>query len=254
MKKRLLAFLLSTLYLQSFALVLEDLSKDALYTTLANKKIGYYIGSFDPFHKGHEAIVQEALNDLDYCIVYPIWGGDIYKDRTNVQIRLEMLFRLYKSDPKVIVTKLSPLELQNLLTKPQADTIAGKASVSPAIPNTSFIGILGSDAALKTLQDKKKLSVFMRGIKIPEKYKTHSAGVVIALPVEGFIVQIREAEHANQLNGKIGKKPILATFNINNPGISSTAIREAIRNNEDVSDLVDKEVLNIIKHYHLYQN
>jgi FAD synthase len=44
------------------ALVLEDLAKNGmLESTLSYKKVGYYLGSFDPLHRGHEAIANQVI-------------------------------------------------------------------------------------------------------------------------------------------------------------------------------------------------
>jgi cytidyltransferase-like protein len=130
------------------ALVLEDLVKDGkLESTLSQQKIGYYIGSFDPLHLGHESVVNQILeqNLCDYVLIYPAWGGDEYKNRTDVQIRLEMLFAAFANHPKVIVTKLAPGALQNTLMERAEDLIAGKPSVKTKLFGTEYIGIIGSD-------------------------------------------------------------------------------------------------------------
>ena len=47
------------------------------------KKIGFTIGKFAPFHKGHEYLIETALKDMDefYVIVYdtPEFNIDINK-------------------------------------------------------------------------------------------------------------------------------------------------------------------------------
>ena len=51
-----------------------------------NKKIGFTIGKFAPFHKGHEYLIKTALKDMDefYVVVYdtPQFNIDI-ETKTN---------------------------------------------------------------------------------------------------------------------------------------------------------------------------
>jgi len=255
--KKLFACVLSLFLLSAnaFALVLEDLPQEKLHQLLSGKKVGFYIGSFDPIHKGHEQLVENIINQdlVDYCLIYPAWGGDEYKDRTNVNIRLDMLFGLYKDNPKVIVTRFTPIQLQKLLTVDASHKISGKPTVTSAIKDTQYIGILGSDTALDTVADKKKLSVFMRGVKIPEKYYENTIGGIIALPVTNFVVSLRKGDNIDTLGNMIGDRKIIATIKPTNNTASSTKARIKIKHGEDVSDLLSPEVVKIIKNQQLYK-
>lgn len=257
--KKIQLFALSLVFFGSLnchALVLEDLIQDKkLAETLSNKRIGYYIGSFDPIHLGHEALARETItrNICDYVLIYPAWGGDNYKNRVDIQIRLEMVFALFADDLHIIVTKLNAEELQQALTKESDLLIADKPTVKSKFSGTEYIGIIGSDHALDTA-DAKKLSVFMQGIKIPEKYKAHSAGAVIALPASYFVVGLRAEDSLDELNGTFSGRPIIAAIasqNVNN--ISSTKIRKAIREGTSINDLVCPAVQEIISKYRLYE-
>lgn len=89
------------------ALVLEDLAKiNKLSETLAHKKVGLYVGPFNPLHKGHEETaklpIQQGL--CDYVLIYSAWGGDHYKNMVAIKYRLEMIF----SALKTILMSLSP--------------------------------------------------------------------------------------------------------------------------------------------------
>ena len=45
-------------------MLLEDLMRNnELQSILQNKKVGYYFGSFDPFHKGHEEVAKSVLRE-----------------------------------------------------------------------------------------------------------------------------------------------------------------------------------------------
>lgn len=240
------------------ALVLEELiEKNQVEATFQHKKIGYYIGSFDPLHLGHEEVIQEILQQglCDYILIYPTWGGDIYKNRTEVPIRLEMLSSSFRTHPKVIVTKMNSQDLQKTLTVDNpAQEINGKPTVKNFLPGTEFIGIIGSDTALDTVKDKKKLSVFMEGIRIPEKYKENTIGGIIALPVNSFIISQRQGDNLDSLEGKIGRRPILHIVQTKYPDISSTKIKTFLKEGKPISEFISSGVLEIIKKYDLYKD
>lgn len=249
--KLIILTLLMCIYVSTaHALVLEDLVKDGkLESTLSQKKIGYYIGSFDPLHLGHESVVNQILeqNLCDYVLIYPAWGGDEYKNRTDVKIRLDMIFAAFKEHPKVIVTKFTPGELQGALTKSDESLVAGKPSVKTTLFGTEYIGIIGSDTALETSKDLKKLSVFMRGIEMPEKYK-------VAIPVKGFIVSLRAGDSIDSLKGIFSDRPIIKTISTDYIDLSSTKVRQIIKNGGVLDEVfVSQGVNEIIKKYDLYR-
>lgn len=248
-------FFVSFLSQNLFAIVLEDLSKHELCTLISHKKIGFYVGSFDPIHKGHESVVSNILAQglVDYCLIYPAWGGDHYKNRTDVQLRLEMLFALYKDSPKVIVTKLDPGQLQDLLTKDSDLKIVGKPTVKSAFEGTQYIGVIGSDTALETVKDEKKLSVFLKGIKLPDQYKQHTIGAIIALPAHTFIVNVRQGDDVSSLKGQLEDRPITDVLHLGYSDASSTKVRQKIQNNEDISDMVSPSTIEIIQKNGLYK-
>jgi nicotinic acid mononucleotide adenylyltransferase len=243
-------------------------------STLIN--IGYYIGSFDPLHLGHEAIVHTILNQnlCNYVLIYPAYGKDEYKQRSDVKLRFDMLFAAFASHQKIIVTKKSPIELQQALTKidAQAKGPNNMPLVTSMLPNIEYTGIIGSDTAISTQQDPKKLSVFMRGVKIPEKYQEHTIGGIMALPVKDFIVGMRsgDEEGIKKLGNKFGDRPIKAVINTDCPDVSSTMIKARLReyysnyklyfsgnhNLETVSKELhlNPKVLEIIKKHQIYQN
>lgn len=238
------------------ALVLEDLiKKGALEQTLSGKKIGYYIGSFDPLHLGHEAVVRKILDQglCDYILLYPAWGGDEYKNRTDIKVRIEMLMSPFKGHPKIIVTALNPADLQEALMQEVEFLIAGKSSVQSRIPGTEYIGVIGSDVALNTSKDLKKLSLFMKGIKIPEKYREHTIGGIIGIPVQSFIVSLRVGDSIEALNGQFGDRPI-QTIQTEHADNSSTKVKVAVKNGVKLDGLVNPGVQEVISRYKLYQD
>jgi nicotinic acid mononucleotide adenylyltransferase len=239
------------------ALVLEDLiSKGSVEATFKNKKIGFYIGSFDPLHKGHEALAKLPINKglCDYVIVYPSWGGDGFKSRVDISIRQDMLYSVFADHPRVIVTRLPPQDIQDLLTIPtQEPPVGDKTFVKPAFEGMEFIGITGSDTAL-AYKGSEASQIFMRGIQIPTKYKNHTVGGIMALPTTSFIVGEREGDDLSSLTGVNAGRPIVAIVKDDaTQKISSTAVKEAIASGASIEGMVSPSVVKIIESKGLYR-
>lgn len=231
---------------QAFGLVLEDL--EDLETTLHAKTVGYFVGSFDPLHKAHEAIVEEALkaNLCDMVLIHPVWGKDGYKVRTHIDTRLDMLFSVYKNHPKVIVSRLTPLELQNSLTAPSSET-----HMAPKF--CTFVGIVGADTALYLAPNPDTAKVYMTGLKIGPEHAEHTWGSCMALPVQRFIVALRQASDITALNGSIQGRPIAAMINIQeSASYSSTKIKIALKRGEGIEQFVSPSIHDFILKHSLY--
>lgn len=106
---------------------------------------------------------------------------------------------------------------------------------------TEYIGIIGSDTALETSKDLKKLSIFMRGIQIAEKYKEHTIGGIIAIPVQSFIITLRAGDSIDSLKGVFSDRPIIKTISTDYIDLSSTKVRKIIKNGSDL----DKGFVNL---------
>lgn len=71
---------------------------------MKNKKIGFTIGKFAPLHKGHEFLIETAINEMDefYIVIYDTNIIDI-----DVKKRAEWIKRLYPN-VKIIYAYNSP--------------------------------------------------------------------------------------------------------------------------------------------------
>lgn len=233
MKLLICLLLFFPLSLQS--LVLEKLD---IENTFAHKKVGYFVGSFDPLHKAHEAMAEKSLELCDYVLVYPAWGGDHYKVRSPIEIRLDMLFEVFADHPSIIVTKLSPKELQKRLLPSSA----------------SFIGIIGSDTALYLSPNPDTSIYYMTGLEISPEYALHTWGSCMALPADSFIVFLRNNDDLSKLGGYIRERPICALISLEEGRyISSTSIKDSLKKGEGVHELVSRPILDWIQTYNMYQ-
>ena len=71
---------------------------------MINKKIGLTIGKFAPLHKGHQYLIETALEEMDevYCVIYDTDIIDI-----DVKNRAKWINRLYP-DVKILFAYKSP--------------------------------------------------------------------------------------------------------------------------------------------------
>jgi pantetheine-phosphate adenylyltransferase len=66
------------------------------------KKVAVFPGSFDPFTIGHEAIVLRALDLFDEIII-AVGANALKKSYFSLKTRKEMISRVFKKEPRVIV-------------------------------------------------------------------------------------------------------------------------------------------------------
>ena len=170
MKNHLSKWLLLAVGLLPFYVEGKVLDESFDLQTLKGAKVGYYIGSFDPIHLGHQNVIEQALQSghVDYVLIYPAPGGDSFKDRTSLPLRQKMIAALYQDHPKVLFTYWTPKELQDRF--------------SPLSSALEVVGMIGSDVVTETFMgpdkelSEKYRSAFMRGIPLQEKHYRDTAG------------------------------------------------------------------------------
>ena len=72
------------------------------------KKVALFAGSFDPFTRGHEAVVQQALRLFDEVVV-AVGENVSKKGLLAVEQRCRLINDLYADNPRVRVTSYSTL-------------------------------------------------------------------------------------------------------------------------------------------------
>lgn len=94
----------------------------------------------------------------------------------------------------------------------------------------------------------------MRGLQVSDKHARDTAGGVIALPVNTFIVAQRKGDDLSLLDNKIGDRTILAIIKSKeHPDASSTLVKKNLKAHQSIEHLVDSNVLHLIQENKLYQ-
>ena len=186
-------------------------------------KIGIYGGSFDPPHRGHKNIAEFVIKqlDLDKLLIVPIGIASHGKNNlTPAQKRMKMC-ELTFGDIKNI--EISSVEIDMEGISYTFKTL--EALIEKYGQEHEYFEIIGEDSA--AYFDKWK-----------EYKKILELSTVVVLKRKGF--------------KNIVNSPKIVT--VDNPyfNISSTEIKEKIKNGEDVSKFLDEETEKFIKEKKLY--
>lgn len=209
---------------------------------LNGKTIGYFVGSFDPVHLGHQELVETILSQelCDYVFIYPVPGGDPYKNRIGQASRISMLQLTFAHHNRVILSTMYPMQVQQYTQRYLADS--------------TFFGVIGVDVADTLIIDEKKNSVFMRGVTIPQKHEETTIGAIMAVSAKAFIVAKRDRDNLMHLNGYVKDRPIIAEIALQSyAALSSTKVKENIRSFQSIHEMVNPAVRQKIFAEHLYR-
>ena len=190
------------------------------------KKIGIYSGSFNPIHHGHVMLANYLVefSDLDelWFVVTPQnplkQKGDLLDDDE----RLKMVQLALGDDPRFLVS-----DIEMHLPTPSY-TINTLTSLSEQNPDCEFVFICGMDS----LQNFKNWREYQR---ILDNYE------LLVFPREGY----DGGELANYPSVTLLKTPILE--------ISSTFIRQCIKEGRDVRHFMPEKAFLYMKEKHFYE-
>ncbi len=184
-------------------------------------RIGLLGGTFDPIHNGHLAIAKTAIQQLKLEKLFLIPAGNPWQksEFTDSKHRLEMV--------KKAVQDLDKVEVLDIEVKKSGPTYTFETlrELQEKYPNSEFVLILGSDAVAGFDTWKE-----------PNLVKTLARIYVVQRA--GDFTQDWHFDH-------IQMPPI---------EISSTSIREKVKNNESISELVPTSVNEYISANGLYKN
>ena len=185
-------------------------------------KIGIYVGSFNPPHKGHIKIVKHLISKyLDKVIIIPTgnyWGKI---DLVNVEHRINML-KLYENKNIIIDDKNNKLEYTYQIL---------------------------NNLKLEYKDDELYLIIGADNIVNFDKWKNYEQILTYNL-----IILNRNNIDVLEYLGKLNKKDkYVIVTDLPNIDISSTLIRNKLNNKDyDLSMYIDNCILNYIKENNLY--
>lgn len=189
-------------------------------------KIGLFFGSFNPIHNGHLKLADYFIKhtDLDqiWLVVSPHNPLKPKSTLLNDYKRLELVQLAIEDYPKF---RASTIEFD--LVQPNY-TIHTLAHLKEKYPQHQFVLILGED----------NLSNF-------DKWKNYQ----VILEQYELYVYPRHGIEAT----KFKDHPHIKMVDAPNMDVSSTFIRESIRNKKKVSNLLPEKVWQYIEDYHLYE-
>lgn len=187
-------------------------------------KIGVYVGSFNPPHKGHIKIVNHLINNyLNKIIVIPTGN---YWDKTNlidIKHRINML-RIYENENIIIDDKNNNLEYTyQILEKLSKEYLSDELYL-----------IIGADNIISFDKWKNYKDILKYNLIILNRNN----------------INIKEC-----LDNLNKKDKYIIVNDLPNINISSTMIRNSIRDNnyKSLLDYLDKEVYEYIKENKLYE-
>lgn len=196
---------------------------------MAQRRLGYFGGTFDPVHCGHVALAQYALGscELDKLTLLPAATSPhkIRSDAADGNHRLAMLELAFNDAPNC---EVCDWELQQKDISYTATTVAW---VKATYPNDTLFWFIGSDQ-LAVFQTWHRAQWLMEQVQFLVFKRDHAEPVYPqGLPTERFHI-------------------------LTNPrfDISATDIRKRVREGASLTGLVPEAVANYLAKHQLYQH
>ena len=191
-------------------------------------RIAIYGGSFNPMHIGHEKIVDYVLNNLnmDMIIIIPV-GIPSHRENNLEQsdTRLKICKEIFKGNKKI---EVSDIEIKSEGKSYTYDTLLKLMDLYGE--NNEFFEIIGEDS-LKSLKTWKNYEELLKICK--------------------FIVFRRKDDKNIQIDEEFLNNKNIIILENEYYNISSTEIRNMVKNNEDISFFVNKKVKKLIEKEYL---
>ncbi len=192
------------------------------------KNIGLYFGTFNPIHVGHLIIANHLVENSD---LDEIWF--VITPHSPFKKKSSLLDNHHRYEMVEIATKnydnINPSDIEFKLPQPNY-TIHTLAYISDKYPNKKFSIIMGEDN-LKAFHKWKNYDVILEDYDI-YVYPRISQGKIE--------IQFENHPKIHKVNA-----PII--------GISSTMIRDGIKNKKNIRPLLDNDVFKYVDEMNFYK-
>ena len=195
-------------------------------------KIGLFGGTFDPIHIGHMILMENVINNLNLDKIYVLPNSNpphkLENKKTALNLRLKMVKEAIKDNPKLEINDYDYRDNEIHYT---FETIN---YFKKSYPNDEFFFIMGEDSFLDIEKWKNYKEILKENLIIFKRYSNKNFSLI------SKINQVRKYNKNIYLIDNIALD------------ISSTLIRNLVKENKSIRYLVDDEVINIIKEEKLY--
>lgn len=195
-------------------------------------KIGLFGGTFDPIHIGHMILMENVINNLDLDKIYVLPNSNpphkLENKKTALNLRLKMVNEAIKDNPKLEINDYDYRDNEIHYT---FNTIN---YFKKSYPNDEFFFIMGEDSFLDIEKWKNYKEILKENLIIFKRYSSKNFSLI------SKINQVRKYNKNIYLIDNIALD------------ISSTLIRNLVKENKSIRYLVNDEVINIIKEEKLY--
>lgn len=189
-------------------------------------RLGYFLGSFDPLHEGHVSVVRKIFSEqlCENILVYCVNGQGNYKNRSDFRLRTDCCARKFRNFENVIISYLSPHELQKKMM-----TLVDALHIS-AIIGSDIVKSLYKISENYEIERSRQflLKNYMSGLILPENFND-SIACAVAIPADDFIVALREDDKFENIPTKICGRSVRAIIDLSETRwISSSKIRSQV--------------------------
>lgn len=202
-------------------------------------KIGLYFGTFNPIHIGHLIIANHVAenSDLDQVWMVVTPHNPLKNKQTLLDDyqRLNLVFLATEDYPKI-----KPSDIEFKLTQPNY-TVNTLAHLQDKYPQHEFSLIMGEDN-LKSFHKWKNYEFIL---------ENHDIYVYPRITSE---LKVNHKEELSKPNSIHINNPKIHRIDAPVVEISSTFIRENIKNNKNVRPLLPEKVWEYIDHNNLYKD